>query len=421
LTLKNTVSRDKKRSLMTIVDDPAAGVLNPLPILKKYFSHCHPEAELIYSKVAVNCKNVMETYKIQFPNRDIWYFPGKNSVPTNNVGKNSLAKWMPQMAELCGASNFEKCTNHGLRKLMITTAMDRGLHPLTVANVARHSSLNSQQAYGKHSKKRKQQTAMALSTSGTLAPPKKEKKKEVQPSKFKTVDNLIAEQKTVPLPSDSPSVAFGSSQSDDDDDFTPQEKAVLKKLLQKKAKKKLKKKPRVSDENENLLVAHGGAGISFHPRHSFKNPPQVPPYAHVPMYPRPHYHPNAPLSVAYGAPPMMPPVAPSVQYAQPNYAFPEERQSYGRRVSGGYSVTYNFGTPGPHQMANSQQPFFHSSMYNPMEHHGQVPYANDPYIQGHPANAPPPHFEDAPSYYSQIPDRHGAVYRDQFGHPRGRF
>jgi hypothetical protein len=79
-----------------------------------------------------------------------------------------------EFAKACGAENYQHCTGQGLRKLCLTKAVDSNMHPVDIANLARHASLNSQKVYIKGGEKRKALTALAL-TSNVAGKSKKQK------------------------------------------------------------------------------------------------------------------------------------------------------------------------------------------------------------------------------------------------------
>jgi hypothetical protein len=276
--------------LMTIMDDPASGSINPIPLLKKYFSHCYPKAKLVYSKNATRYSGVMESLKLQYPDREIWYFPGCPQIPNHNVGKNTLAGWMQDLARICDAPNFEKCKNHGLRKLMITVALDRGLKPCIVADIARHSSLNSQAAYAKQTSKRRAEAAIATSSSNMAGnkpnnakKPKALSKRIKDPtSQGKSVSDLeqsiVQENKNViNIPTYEQQTVDPSSTK-----MSAEEKRLLQKLLAK---------ARSEDEEENsnrMLVPH-------HEIRSTTQFARVPTYQSPPLFHEHLTYPNHPV------------------------------------------------------------------------------------------------------------------------------
>ena len=309
LTLKRTVARDKKKMLMTIIDDPSAGVLNPIPILKLYISRCHPEAKFFYSKCCIDHKGIMSDYQRKYPDRTIWYYPGQPNKTNYNVGKNKLGEWQKELALTCGAPNFEKCTGHGLRKACITSAVDRELNPLVVANIARHSSLNSQAAYAKNSSKRKGDTAKAVSMTGGRSMKKQDKKsspvkkKSPRPSMNKPVLEL---EKTI-VRSDDDFEAMevldvdDNSQASEDVPLSAKEQAQLFALLKKSGLKTT-----LSNEKKSVI---NRPKINTNIRH------------HPPQYQQQHvvYAPPAHQQVVFAPQPMS---TPQYMYAPPHVAAP---------------------------------------------------------------------------------------------------
>jgi hypothetical protein len=65
------------------------------------------------------------------------------------VGENSIDGNMKEFVKEMGFANWERCTNHGNRKLGITTAVtnaDKSISTV-VLKVARHKNITSQQPY----------------------------------------------------------------------------------------------------------------------------------------------------------------------------------------------------------------------------------------------------------------------------------
>lgn len=234
-TLKRTVSRDSEKCLMTIIEDPASGGLNPIPLLKLHLSKCHPQAVFFHSKSCVGLDGVRSDHKCLCPQRDISCFPGAPGKTNCNVGKTKLGEWMKDLAKLLGVDNHKCCTNHGLRKLCIAIAVDRGLNPLAVADIARHSSLNSQAAHAKQSNIRKGMTATGASASGR---PQKKKKVAATSTKTPVID---LESTQVPMVPSNESVLHphGGPAPASDETLSVKEKQKLEVLLKKAGMKPL--------------------------------------------------------------------------------------------------------------------------------------------------------------------------------------
>ena len=159
-SLKTPVAADKKKALLTVVEDKSAGIMDPYPYFHDYVSLLHPETERFISKPCHSEKNLRE-FKKAYPNRTIWYYPA-GSIANYNIGIGKIPHFFKNFAKLCGDPNWQKCTGQGLRKLCLTVAVDAGLHPIDVAAIARHSSLNSQASYVKDSQLRKGQRSIAV-------------------------------------------------------------------------------------------------------------------------------------------------------------------------------------------------------------------------------------------------------------------
>lgn len=80
-----------------------------------------------------------------------------------------------ELARICGEPNWDQCTGHGLRRYLITCLVESGMGACDIAAVVRHSSLNSQLHYAKHTGKRATGRTAAIreSASGSTASLKK--------------------------------------------------------------------------------------------------------------------------------------------------------------------------------------------------------------------------------------------------------
>ena len=189
-SLKTPVASDKKKALLTVVEDKSAGIMDPYPYFHDYVSLLHPETERFISKPCHSEKNLRE-FKKAYPNRTIWYYPA-GSIANYNIGVGKIPHFFKNFAKLCGDPNWQKCTGQGLRKLCLTVAVDAGLHPIDVAAIARHSSLNSQASYVKDSQLRKGQRSIAVRAQLNERPTKKRDQKvtpkKKKPSPKETVD-----------------------------------------------------------------------------------------------------------------------------------------------------------------------------------------------------------------------------------------
>ena len=133
-SLKNPVASDKKKALLTVVEDLEAGIMNPYPYLLEYLTRLHPETERWLSKPCTSSKNIRE-WKKQYPDRTIWYYPAAG-IANHNIGIGKIPFLFQDFARLCGDPNWKKCTGQGLWKLCLTVAVDAGLHPIDVAAIA---------------------------------------------------------------------------------------------------------------------------------------------------------------------------------------------------------------------------------------------------------------------------------------------
>ena len=117
------------------VNDP----INVGNCLKELRAMCHPEQCYIYCQMA-NKRGRYNLIKSGFPkvlfNKDVV------------VGKNTIAKFLPNLARAAGIENWKAKTPHVLRQWFITRlANDKTLNPSDVAKAARQKNLASQQAY----------------------------------------------------------------------------------------------------------------------------------------------------------------------------------------------------------------------------------------------------------------------------------
>jgi hypothetical protein len=73
--------------------------------------------------------------------------------PNLCVGENKIDGINKDFVQLCGFTDWEKCTNHSKRKLSVTTAVsnaDKGIQQL-VSKACRHKDANTQKRYFKES------------------------------------------------------------------------------------------------------------------------------------------------------------------------------------------------------------------------------------------------------------------------------
>jgi hypothetical protein len=182
--------------LVTIVENLQIGILNPYPILVKYLSFLHPESERFLCKPCNSVVRLAE-YKDKYSEKDVLFYPSVISMPNYNIGRNKVTAYQKKIAQRCGAPNWNQCTGQGLRKLAITIAVDSGMHPVDIAAIARHSSLNSQQSYIKDSNKRKGLRAVAIQQKPAqrmdLKPTPEKMKRRPFLKKNKNVGPLVAQ------------------------------------------------------------------------------------------------------------------------------------------------------------------------------------------------------------------------------------
>jgi hypothetical protein len=183
LKFRSTVCRDQKKCILTLVENMTWGELCPYKVLETYLSHLHPDSKRFLNRPCDSPGRLAEYQKIH-PDIDIWYYPSGSGAHANyNVGKNQIPKLHKDFAKACGAENYKHCTGQGLRKLCLTKAVDSNMHPIDIAAIARHSSLNSQKVYIKGAQKRKALTALALTsnlTGNEKAPTRYQKAKTIQ-------------------------------------------------------------------------------------------------------------------------------------------------------------------------------------------------------------------------------------------------
>ena len=107
LSFKKTVASDKKKALITVVENLQLGIVNPYPILVKYLSHLHPDSERFISKPCDSDARMAE-YKKEYPTKDVLYYPSIHSIPNYNIGRNKITAFQKGFAQRCGAAKLEQ-------------------------------------------------------------------------------------------------------------------------------------------------------------------------------------------------------------------------------------------------------------------------------------------------------------------------
>jgi hypothetical protein len=383
LTFKKVVAQDKKKALLVIVENRAAGIMNPYPYFLRYLSQLHPEGKKFIAKPCFVDSHLKEWRK-QWPEKDITFFPYDPNCANHNVGINSIPTLFKTFARLCGAPNWDACTGQGLRKLCLTIAVDNDMHPVDVAALARHHSLNSQQHYIKHSEQRKEERSRKIQSAPEVPLKRQDKKSSPQkkkpassspklgtlePINLETIDHWKSPRQEQASP-----LTNGSTGRSSLSDSERKELVLLR-------------------ENERLrgILSKQTAPKNLRPpRHSF-------PMAQLPLA-SPYYggHPMMPTTFSYPTP---------VPHGSLPYGYPVVVQAppMGHPLPPPYSVA-----PTP-----------------PMYHHVPPHYAP---IPSHPLPGyhPAPRQFDFDSHYDHLgshPENHGSydMYQNRHGEERGRF
>jgi hypothetical protein len=146
--------------------------LCPYKFLEFYRTLCVPTQERLF------CAQASQKQMKAFAANNLPYLYNENQP----VGENKIDGCTKEFAKAMGFENWERCTNHGNRKLGITTAMtnaDKGIAPI-VLGAARHKNYNTSLGYQLPNKDMYHTYNNALVGKHVKSPPKSPKDHKVQ-------------------------------------------------------------------------------------------------------------------------------------------------------------------------------------------------------------------------------------------------
>jgi hypothetical protein len=145
--------------------------LCPYKFLEFYRTLCAP------TQVRLFCQQASKKQLKAFIANNLPYLYNENQP----VGENTIDGCTKEFAKAMGFENWERCTNHGNRKLGITTAMtnaEKGIAPI-VLGAARHKNYNTSLGYQKPNKHMYQTYNNAIVGKHVKSPPKSPKDHKV--------------------------------------------------------------------------------------------------------------------------------------------------------------------------------------------------------------------------------------------------
>jgi len=269
---KTNLPSDAMR-VLSVAEDPTNSVFCPWRILDKYFSHCHPDAVKVYSKVATASQK--QQYIKSHCGKDIWYCP--SGTPSTNWGRNQVSKCFVSLAKRVGCKNPEAMTGHCLRVLIINRLKVKSVSGLEIAQAVRHSSINSQTNYNRET------TAETQSNKQLALRPTVGRTNVMPPPSPRKQNAAVPYRSVAAAPGSDAAMAMELAKQE------AKIKELQSQLAEKKSKPKKKKKMRVSFPSAPPFY-------SGFPHQQQFAPPQAmyPPYAGYPpmqmQMPFQHHH-----------------------------------------------------------------------------------------------------------------------------------
>lgn len=179
LKFKNAGAVSKQKGLITVVEDPD-DVLCPVAVMEHCALAQHPSATATCEFCPQPCSDgEKQRENATHKKSTILHMPG--SKGPHDTGESKMPTLFKELARICGESNWDQCTGHGLRRHLMTCLIESGMNACDIATVVRHSSLNSQLHWAKLTGKRATARTAAVEESETGASHKKKKTKAAVP------------------------------------------------------------------------------------------------------------------------------------------------------------------------------------------------------------------------------------------------
>jgi hypothetical protein len=215
LKLTNTTARDPKDTHARIYPDDTDD-LCPYKYLTFYKTLCMPTQERVFCQ-----KNTDKQWKAKLAINMPHLYNEKKPM-----GENSIDGITKEFAKEMGFENWERCTNHGNRKLGLTTAMtntETVIAPI-VLGTGRHKNFNTSLTYVKSNPRMRHKYDNAIHGKHSKSPPASPKHKKMArfdedykppaviiASKEKQEDGKKGFQESVPMLNDSDSISTNTN------------------------------------------------------------------------------------------------------------------------------------------------------------------------------------------------------------------